>query len=366
MTTYKLTIAAVKMFVRNRQALFFTLFMPTVIMTIFGLIGFDRPPRITIGIVADSSSARTGVFIEAIKSVSVFDVKQGTEADERAAIGNGDRSLVLIVPQNLFPESLGPAMETGKLVVLTNAGEQQQANAALTIINEVVDGFERQLTHAPHLIEVQPQEINSRNLKYIDFLLPGLIALSIMQMAVFSVAFVFVDYKEKGILKRLLATPMRPYQFVTANVITRLAVALVQATILMAIGVLAFHAHVVGSYSLIFLIAFLGAVMFLGLGFTISGIASTVETVPALANLIVFPMLFLGGSFFPISAMPDWLQKIVVYLPLQYFSHAMREVMTKGVSLGAIASDLYWMTGWAVILITLATVTFGFEEKRQG
>ena len=175
MTTYKLTIAAVKMFVRNRQALFFTLFMPTVIMTIFGLIGFDRPPRITIGIVADSSSARTGVFIEAIKSVSVFDVKQGTEADERAAIGNGDRSLVLIVPQNLFPESLGPAMETGKLVVLTNAGEQQQANAALTIINEVVDGFERQffkITFGQLLTEFfhQPIPLLSGTLK-VDLLL---------------------------------------------------------------------------------------------------------------------------------------------------------------------------------------------------
>jgi ABC-2 type transport system permease protein len=186
-----------------------------------------------------------------------------------------------------------------------------------------------------------------------------------MQMSVFSVAFVFVTFKEKGILKRILATPIRPWEFVFSNVITRLIVTLIQTAIFIALGVLAFDAQVIGSYWLLALIALFGAIMFLGLGFTISGLASTVESVPAIANLAVFPMLFLGGTFFAIESFPNWIQPIAEYLPLTFFSDAMRQVMTQGASFADISRDIWWMLGWAVVMVVLANVTFGFEEKRQ-
>jgi ABC-2 type transport system permease protein len=174
---------------------------------------------------------------------------------------------------------------------------------------------------------------------------------------------VFVQYKEKGVLKRLLATPMKPEQFVTANVITRLIVSVVQAAIFIAVGVLALNATVVGSYLLVTLCVVLGALMFLGLGFTVSGIAKTVDSVPALANIFVFPMMFLGGVFFDIANMPNWLQTVSKILPLTHFSTALREVMTKGASIGDIAVDLLAMTAWAVVLLTLATFTFNIQER---
>jgi ABC-2 type transport system permease protein len=105
--------------------------------------------------------------------------------------------------------------------------------------------------------------------------------------------------------------------------------------------------------------------MFLGLGFTISGIAKTQESVPAFANLIVFPMLFLGGTFFPIDSFPTWLHHIATYLPLQFLSDALRQVMTKNAGLWDIRVDLFWMLAWAVVLIALANYAFSFEEKRQ-
>jgi ABC-2 type transport system permease protein len=236
----------------------------------------------------------------------------------------------------------------------------------LSILNQYLDKTTLAIVRAPTLFAVQQETVNARNLKYIEFLLPGLIALSIMQMSVFSVAFVFVQYKEKGVLKRLLATPMRPYQFVTANVATRLLVALLQTTIFIGTGLLLFHATVVGSYWLIALIVTLGAIMFLGLGFTVSGLSNTVESVPAFANLIVFPMLFLGGTFFPISSMPNWLQAFAKFLPLTYFSTALRDVMTKGSGLWDVRYNLLGMLVWGLILIFLATLSFSFREKDEG
>lgn len=364
-TTNKLTIAVFKMFVRNKQALFFSLFMPIVIMTIFGLIGFDKVPQTNVGLVADRPSPTTQQLIDQIKQISAFDVTMGSVEEEKAALTKGDRAVVIVIPDNLLPDPTATTPPTKQTVTIyQNIGQAQQAGTAISVMNQLLDKTRLAIAQAPDLFDVQVQDINAKNSKYIDFLLPGIAAMAIMQMAIFSVAFVFADYKEKGILKRLLATPMKPYQFVTAQVIVRLLMALVQTAILVAIGVLLYHAHVIGNYGLILLIAILGGVMFLGLGFTISGLAKTVEAVPAIANLIAFPMLFLSGVFFPTTAMPDWLQHVVKYLPLTHFANAFRDVMANGAGWSTIAPNIYWMLGWSAVLITLAMITFGFEEKR--
>ncbi len=352
------------MFLRNRQAMFFTLFTPIIIMTVFGLLALDRVPKVDLGVaVTAPPTAGTSQFIEQLKQVPAFNIKVGTEPEERKALEKGDRSAVLIIPGDFFPE--GESAEPKTITILKNASDIQQASTAESIVNQILDKATLAVTNAPTLFNVQREEVNSRDLKYIDFLVPGIVALALMQMSLFSVAFVFTDYKGKGILKRLLATPMRPIHFVAANVITRLVIAVFQATFLIAVGVLIFRAHVYGSYLLLLPIIILGALMFLGMGFAISGVAKTVESVPAIANLVAFPMMFLGGTFFPIDTMPEWLQHIAKYLPLQYLSHSLREVMLNGAMLKDVQTDLFWMAGWAIILVVLANFTFSFEEKRQ-
>lgn len=353
------------MFVRNRQAMFFTLFIPFVFITIFSIVGFDRVPKIDLGVVTGSPNGPTQQFLDQLDQVSALHVTRGTEADERAALAKGDRALVMLVPDALLPDPATMSKpEPQTVTLLKNVGAEQQAGTAITILTQMFDQTTLAVARAPELFRLNVEAINARNVRYIDFVLPGIVAMSIMQVAVFSVAFIFTDYKEKGILKRLLATPMRPSQFVSANVVTRLIVALVQTATLLILGAIVFKAHVFGAWWLIALIALLGGLMFLGLGFTISGLAKTVDAVPAIANIIVFPMLFLSGVFFPLSAMPDWLQKTVQYLPLTYFAHAMRQVVAEGEGFLSIRTDLLWMATWAALLLVLAVVTFRFEERR--
>jgi ABC-2 type transport system permease protein len=365
-TLFKLTASSIKMFLRNRQAVFFTLFMPIIIMSVFGLLGLDNIPKTNVGIALTAPPTEgTKRIIEQLKQISAFDIHEDVEFKERQALLDGDRSIVLIFPGDLIPEDPSQMVVKQTVIALLNVGEMSQAQTALSVVNQFLDKTTIALSNAPQLFEVKTEEVNARNLKYFDFLLPGVVALAIMQMSVFSVAFVFVDYKEKGILKRLLATPMKPYHFVTSNVITRLLVAVIQSLILIGVGTLLFQAQVIGSYWLMLLCIMLGAVMFLGMGFVISGLAKTVEAVPAIANLIVFPMLFLGGTFFPTSSMPNWLQKVVNFMPLTHLSHSLREIMNRGAGFEDIQTDIFWMLGWAVVLVVLATFTFGLEEKRN-
>jgi ABC-2 type transport system permease protein len=354
-----LTWAEIKMFVRNRQALYFTFFFPVFLMVVLGLINFDRSAKFDVGLVLTGPpNAPTKQFFEAVKQIPVFTIHEGVEFDERKALEDDNRAAVFIIPADLIP---GPS----EIKVLTNANQAPGAATAANIISGMLDKTALQISGAANQFTLNKEEVNSHHLKYIDFLLPGLIALSVMQMAIFSVGFVFVRYKELGILKRLVATPMRPWEFVLSNVIMRLIVTMLQTAIFILLGVLAFDVQVVGSYWLVLLIALFGAIMFLGLGFTISGLASTVESVPVFANLIAFPMMFLGGIFFPIDSFPNWLQHIARYLPVTFFADALRSVMNKGATFSDVSPDLGWMLAWAVVAVVLANITFGFEEKRQ-
>ncbi len=358
MSSFKtLSIASAKMFIRNKQALFFTFFMPLVFMMVFGLIGRDKIVKMDIGVVAVSPSVSDRQFIESLKQIPTFAITEGAEDKERAALDKGDRILVLLFPEN-------STQGNSTIRALINEGKAPEAQGALMIMSQVVAKQALEIAHIEPSISIKPEVINARNLKYIDFLLPGLIAMAIMQMSVFSVAFVFADYRQKGVLKRLLATPLKPFSFVGANIVTRLVVSLVQATTLILIGVFVFNASVVGSYVWVFLFVILGALMFLCLGFTISSFAKTVETVPAIANLIILPMMFLGGVFFPISSFPNWLQYIAKLLPLTPFSSALRSVMIDGAGLNIISKDLGFLLLWVLALMTLATLTFKFQEKQ--
>ena len=359
-TTYQLTLASIKMFLRNRQALFFTLIMPLFIMLIFGYIGFDKPTKFDVGLVIDSPNAQTSAFVESIKQFPTFTIHEGTLLEERAQLDAGNRAVILEIPSDLLPSSANGGQS---MTVYTNAGKAGESQAIVSILNQTITAITLTSANMKPLVAIREENINVHNLRYIDFLLPGLIALSIMQMSIFSVAFVFTQFKEKGVLKRLLATPMKPIEFVAANGLTRLMVSLVQAAIFIGIGIVLFKVHVVGSYALLALCVLLGTAMFLGLGFTISGFAKTVDSVPVIANLLVFPMMFLGGTFFAISSMPPWLQMIAKFLPLTFFSTALREIMTKGAGIGDIGWDIVGMLVWGAILIFLATITFRFQER---
>jgi ABC-2 type transport system permease protein len=362
-TLRTLTKSSLKMFLRNKQALYFTLFFPLILMAVFGFIGFDRPPSFDVGLVTHQPSPETQQFVDQLKKFPTFKVHEGSKDEELAQLNQGNRAAVLEVPDNFISGTQAGKPTT--ITVYANEGQAAQSQTVISILNQYLNQATLMYAHVHPYFTIDQQSVNAHNLRYIDFLVPGLIALSIMQMSIFSVAFLFAQLKERGVLKRLMATPMRPSQFVAANAITRLIVGVAQGIIFIAAAILLFHIHVIGAYWLILLIMALGSLMFLGLGFTVSGVSKTVESVPAIANLVAFPMLFLGNVFFQISSMPGWLQYIAKYLPLTFFASALRDVMTKGSNVTGIWTDLLAMVIWSVVLIAVATWTFSFQEKES-
>src|SRR2546423_1497957 len=349
-----LTITAFKMYLRNRQVIFFNLFFPVMIVVIFGLINGNGNVSVRIGVVDDAHNQVSQIVLTQLRQINVVKLNTGSLDTERAALDRGDRDVVVVLPASL---GQGPLA----LPAYYNAGKPQESSAALAIMNRFVDEASFQYAHVQPSFTLNAQPVNSRNLSYIDFLVPGVIAMSIMQTGLFSVAFSFVAYKQQGILRRLMATPMRVQDFLMSRIVTYLVMAVVQMAILIVLGLLLYHLHFVGNIAYLIIVGFIGAAIFMAVGFTISGFARDEGAVAAIANLISFPMMFLSGVFFSLSNEPAWLQPITKVLPLTFLANALRSISLDGASLWAVRGELAGLAVWLVIALVLATRLFKWE-----
>ena len=185
--------------------------------------------------------------------------------------------------------------------------------------------------------------------------------MSIMQMGLFSVAFTFVQMKNRGILRRLLATPVRPASFLFAQVTTRLIVSVLQTLVLIGLAVLIFDVRFAGNLAAMVVLAIIGGGVFVSLGFAISGWAKTEDVAAPIANVIALPMMFLSGVFFPRDAMPPAIRGIADFLPLSYLSDAMREVAIEGQSLWSQWYDILGLLVWLALTFVIAVRLFRWE-----
>ena len=150
-----------------------------------------------------------------------------------------------------------------------------------------------------------------------------------MQVGIFA-AIPLVGDREKLILKRLAATPLRRWQLVGSNVLMRVLIAFTQAIIIVAVGTLAFGVEVTGSLVVVAGFVTLGAMAFLALGYVIASFAKTEDAANGMTSMVQFPMMFLSGAFFQIDSMPQSLQVVARLIPLTYLADALRQVMVGG------------------------------------
>lgn len=374
--------ANLKMTLRNRQLLFWSLFFPVFMMIIFGAIFSAGERSYEVGIVNKSRSQTAKSLVKALKRIDALKITQKGEAKEKEELEAGNRVAVIIIPKKLsdlpklkalkMPKkgaSLGvqpPVRQPVKIKpvsikILYNETKSQDANIVFTIFSQITGKFNQKISQTPESIVIKKEAYKSRNLEYIDFLLPGLLAMSLMMGGVMGVAVPIATLREKGVLKRLLATPVNPSIFFIAQVVTRLLVAIIQASLMIGIAVLAFGAHFYGNILTFALVLTFGASVFLIVGLVLASIAKSAETVEPMSRAITMPMIFLGGVLFPIESMPTWLQPIARVIPLTYMSDALRKVVSEGASLSTIQNDLWILLAWGIIAFAAASRLFRWE-----
>ena len=190
--------------------------------------------------------------------------------------------------------------------------------------------------------------------RYIDFLIPGLLGMNLMNSGMWGIGFGLVDLRQRKLLKRFVASPMRRGDFLLALASSRLILTMIDLLLLLGFGVLAFHMRVMGSWLSILLVCVVGALCFGGVGLLTASRAQKIETVSGLINVVMMPMWIFSGVFFSYERFPAVVQPMIKALPLTALIDALRATVLEGASLSAQATRLLIMGAWGVVCYILA------------
>ena len=190
--------------------------------------------------------------------------------------------------------------------------------------------------------------------RYIDFLIPGLLGMNLMNAAMWGIGFALVDMRQRKLLKRFIATPMRRSDFLLALLSSRLVLMLIEVTLLIGFGVLVFHMRVLGSLWSILLIGAIGAISFGGLGLLTASRAQKIESASGLMNLVMMPMWIFSGVFFSGERFPAMAQPFIKALPLTALNDALRATILEGSSLVSQSGKILVLVVWGGISFALA------------
>ena len=355
--TLTMTKTFLRIFSRDRQAIFFTLFFPIIFMAVFGLVGNANNEPMPVGIVNNAGNALAAEFITDLGANPLFKVTEGTEAELRVQVISGDQRLVLVLPSN-FQDNGNPA----DLTLLVDASQVRELAMVMPVLEQALVDVERALRNTEPLFSLTVEDVKARSQSYLDFLVPGLLAFTIMQISIAGSGYNIVEFRRKGILKRLFVTPLQPHNFIGALVLSRALICLVQLTVLLGVAVFLLGVTITGNFASLYVIIILGIALFLSLGFCLGSVAKTQQAIGAMGSLFTFPQMFLAGIFYPIDILPDIVQPVAQLLPLSFVVNGLREIAVNGASLLDIMPTLLGLVVWTVVALILAIRMFVWKE----
>ena len=351
-----LTKVFIQIFLRNKQYIFFSLLLPVVILGIVGLNDGERDP-VDIGLVDYSNSNISKEFIDKLSNNVLFNINQSDEESLRNKLIKGELTLIL-----LLPNDMGDTNKTTNIKLLADKSQINFIEAIKPIINQTLIGVEREISKKIPMFSLEIEDIKSRTQTYLDFLLPGIMAFMLMNLSIAGSGFNVVEFRRRGILKRLFVTPIKPIDFVSAIVIARMVIVLGQLSIIFGFAFFFLDVNIVGSISHLFFIIMLSILMFLTLGFSIGSLAKTQESVGVIASIFIYPQIVMSGVFFPIETLPEFIQPFSEILPLSIVADAMRSISSDGLSLLAVYKNIIWISIWIVIGTFVSTKLFVWKE----
>ena len=357
-----LTVMYFRAYVRDRTAIFFSLVVPLMLLLIFGSLNLGAFGKVSLAIDDQASNAASQQFVSGLQTIDTLEIRRESRDTALLALKRSELDMLLVVPKDfaIAPTRAGQAVPT--LTIYGNDARPQQVSVGRSVVNEVITKISFAVNQNAPVLNVTQEDVQSVRLRYVDFLVPGLLGVNVMQLAIFSVAFALVVDKRRGVLRRIMATPLTPSTFLVSQVLTRLIMATVQVLIMIGVAVFLFDVHPLGGIPLLLIVSLLGAVLFLTIGFALAGWAETENQVPAIAQLITLPQFFFSGVFFSKDAAPALIRPVTNLLPLTFLNDALREISVQGATLWDVRSQLLGLVVWTGIGLALAIRFFRFDR----
>jgi ABC-type multidrug transport system permease subunit len=341
---HQLTLARFREYLREPEAVFWTLVFPILLATGLG-IAFRNRPAETPRIVVVTGSPRADSLAAAL----------GAAADGEAA------SLAV---ERMSDSAAARALQTGRVALVAAAVgdsvafryDETRPDARLARL--LADRELRRGRDPSEPVAAREVRVREPGARYIDFVVPGLLGLNLMGSGIWGVGFAIVDARKRKLLKRLVATPMPRSHYLGSFLAFRLALLVIEVIAILGFGALVFGVPLRGPLPVLAAICALGGLTFAALGLLIAARPRTIEGASGLMNLVMLPMWVGSGVFFSARNFPDAVQPVIQALPLTAVNDALRANMLEGAGWGAAAPEMAILAAWMVLCFGVALKVF--------
>jgi len=327
-------------FVREPEAIFWVLVFPVLLSLALGIAFRAKSPEPLAVAVCDGAGAAEAA--RALGTDSGLRPKVLAEHEAQQSLRTGRVALV-VIPGETTTYWFDPARDESRVARLA-------ADAALQRAAGRVD---------PRATTIR--EMTEKGSRYIDFLVPGLLGMHLMGTGMWGIGISIVTARSRGLLKRLVATPMRKRDYLLGQMLGRMVFLIPEVAVLVGFAHVAFGVPVNGSLAALAAISGLGAMAFTGIGLLVAARPRTIEGVSGLMNFVMLPMWIFSGVFFSPSRFPDAMLPLIRLLPLTALNDALRAVMIDGVSLASVAGELGILCAWGAVAFAVALRLFRWQ-----
>ena len=338
--------------IRNRRVFALTLFMPLLLMTIVGLAFTGEVKHITTVIVNEDGRPLSEAFVDMLKASDTLRIRfyANDETQAQALIRDGLAKVAIVIPAT-FEDDVRSS--NAVIYVMVDGSDPVSAGAVTPVVQHIALGLTPKLR-----VQVERLVLYNPSLRYIDFIAPAIVGIFLQIFPMILISMAIAGERERGTIEQLIATPLSGFEILLGKLFVYMGFGFLSATTMLIVAVYAFNLVVRGSVALIavFLAVFLTASLSLGT-LVSAGSRTQMQAVQTVMPMI-YIMIFLSGTFYPIEAMSPLVQPISYVLPLTYMIHALRAVIVKGAGLEVVTNDLIFLSAYTVVMIVSAVVVF--------
>ena len=333
---------------RSREGFFFTLIFPIILILLFGAIfaGGSSGPTTVYVQYHDTGSGGLNVGLQFVKALNQTYAESVNSTYTATHNVTAAIRLVDVRPDQNLTEYLSAHSSTLGIYIPANFSQayvrDQKVNVTVYrnpasttdeivygVIAGYVNGFNIFGASGVHAVGVAPAVAVSSSYKYIDFLIPGLVGFSALTSPMFALVNITSTYRRDKVFKLLSLTPLTKTEWLLSKIVWYIGTTIVSFILMSVVGVYAFGAHIALNWGIGLFLA-LGPFFFVSLGMLVGTVSNSPESAAVVGNLVTFPMMFLSGTFFPVSGMPTYLQQVAHVLPLYYMIDGLNDVMIYG------------------------------------
>lgn len=324
--------ASIKQWFRNRSSVFWTLLFPILLILIFGSI-FSGGEDVSYNILVQDldNSSLSNMLLGILENMTILDVEV-VEGDVTELMIKKDIAVAIVIPSGFgstLQESMFNPLNSINISLYYDPSMRETVDVVRTIIHSVLYEFNMRLTGGRSIIGLDEDTIAGEEFNYIDFFVPGMIGFTIMTSCIYGSIERNTKYRKKGILRKLLTTPISKTEWLLAKMLFMLFLSFLSTLIILLVGIAVFNLSIhLDAFVIIIIIS--ASFLFTGIGMLIARFVRDEETADMAGGALTFPMMFLAGTFFPLDIMPGFLRVVARFLPLYYVNEGLRNAMIYG------------------------------------